>query len=59
MYMSLKYNNFFKLNLLQVFSVIHKYSLMCLPQTYLDISTSDSGSNLKVRGYVPVRLGHP
>ena len=55
----MKCNKFFKLNLLQVYNASHKYNLMYLPETYLDISNSDNGSNLNVLDYVPARLGHP
>lgn len=56
--MSLKCKYFFNLNLLEVYNVIHKHNLMCLAETYLGIFTSDDGSNLKVRGYVPVILSY-
>ena len=52
-------HNFVKLVLLKVFNSIHKFDIICLSETYLDLSILHNGSNLEIPGYNLVRSDHP
>ena len=50
-------HNFAKLSLLRAYASMHKFDIICLPETYFD-SSIDNGS-LKISGYYLIRSDHP
>ena len=46
-----------KLTLLAAYNVIHKYYVICIPETYLDSPVQDN--NLSINGYNLIRADHP
>ena len=56
---SITVQNFAKIHLLQADNTIHQYDMICLLESYLDVSVSSDNDNLKINGYQLVRPDHP
>ena len=48
-----------KVNLLQAFNVIHDFDMICLSESYLDLSASSDNDKLYIRDYKLLRADHP
>ena len=55
---SIAAHNFVKVSLLIAYNSIHKYDVICLPETYLDSSTVLGDDSLEIPGYNLVRCDH-
>ena len=55
---SIAAHNFVKVSLLIAYNSIHKYDVICLPETYLDSSTVLGDDSLEIPGYNLVRFDH-
>ena len=56
---SIAAHNFANLVLLKAFNSIHKFDIICLPETYLDSSILHNDSNSEIPGYNLVCSDHP
>ena len=56
---SITARNFAKVNLLQAYNAIHDFDMICMSQSYLDLSVSFDNDNLYVKDYKLVRADHP
>ena len=56
---SITAHSYEKISLLKVNLLIHKFDIVCLPETYLDLSAPLHDVNLKIQGYELVRSDHP
>ena len=56
---SITEHNFAKVNLLQAYNVIHDFDMICLSESYLDLSVSSDNDNCYIRDYKLVRADHP
>ena len=52
-------HNFVRLVLLKASNSIHKFDIICLSETYLDLNILSDDSNLEIPGYNLVRSDHP
>ena len=50
--------NFTKVFLLQVLSVTHDYDIICLPETFFDLSISNDDERINIKGYNLLRADH-
>ena len=48
-------HDFIKLSLLRAYISINKFDIICLSETYLDLSISSNDGKLEVPGYILVR----
>ena len=48
-----------KLSSLKAFIAVHKFDIICLPETYLDSSVAPDDGNLEISGYSLVRSDNP
>ena len=56
---SITEHNFAKVNLLQAYNAIHDFDMICLSESYLDLTVSSGNDNLYIRDYKSVRADHP
>ena len=56
---SITAHSYEKISLLKVNLLIHKFDIVCLSETYLDLSAPLHDVNLKIQGYEFVRSDHP
>ena len=56
---SISAHNFSKVSLLNAYTSLHSFEIICLSETYFDSSTLSHDSNLEVQGYDLIRAGHP
>ena len=56
---SLTAQNFEKVNLLEAYSIVNKFDIICLLESSLDSSIIAENNNLKVNGYKMWRADHP
>ena len=56
---SITAHNFAKIDLLQAYNTIYQYDMICLSESYLDVSVSSDTDNLNINGYKLVRADHP
>ena len=52
-------HNFSKVSLLQAISVSKNYNLICLSETFLDLSIDSSDERITIEGYNLLRADHP
>ena len=55
---SISVHNFIKLSLLRAYITIHKFDVVCLPETSLNTSISNDADSLEVPGYNLFRADH-
>ena len=48
-----------KVSKLQAFNLIHKFDILCMPETHLDSSVSKDGNGLSIEVYSIIRARHP
>ena len=53
------YNHFNICQLLKAYLAVHKFDIVCLPETYLNSSFPFDDDNLDIPGYIMVRTDHP
>ena len=51
--------NFSKVSLLNAYTSLHSFNIICLSETYLDSSILSHDPNLEVHGYDLIRADHP
>ena len=51
--------NYSKLAMLEAYNALHYYDLICISETFLNSSHSDSNHPLKLDGYNLIRADHP
>ena len=56
---SLTAHNFEKVNLLEAYSTVNKFDIICLSEFFLDSSILTENNNLKINGHKMVRADHP
>ena len=56
---SISAHNYTKLFLLKAYIAIHKFDIICLPETCLDFSTISEDNNLAISGYNLRRSDYP
>ena len=52
-------HSFTKVSLLQALSVRHDYDIICLLETFLDLSISNDDERINIKGYDLLRANHP
>ena len=52
-------HNFSKVSLLNAYTSLHSFDIICLSETYLDSSILSHNPNLEVQGYDLIRANHP
>ena len=55
---SITSHNFIKVSLLTAYNNIHKFDIICLPETYLNSETLSNNENLNIPGYNLIRADH-
>ena len=56
---SISAHNFSKVSLLNAYTSLHSFDIICLSETYLDSSILSHDPNLEVQGYDLIRADHP
>ena len=56
---SISAHNFSKVSLLNAYTSLHSFDIICLSETYLDSSILSHDPNLEVQGYDLIRANHP
>ena len=56
---SIPSHNFIKLSMLEAFTSIHKFDLICVSESFLDSSYSSNDPSLTLKGYKLARSDHP
>ena len=54
-----RFKNFNKVSLLNAYTSLHSFDIICLSETYLDSSILSHDLNLEVQGYDLIRADHP
>ena len=55
---SISAHGYSKLFLLKAYIIIHKFNIICLPETYLDSTIPNDDDKLKIPGYTLIRSDH-
>ena len=56
---SIPAHNFSKISFLSACNSLHKFDIICLPETYLDSSILPKDANLEKQGYIIIRADDP
>ena len=56
---SLTSHNFEKVGLLEAYSKINKFGIICVSESYLDSTFSSDSEDINIKGYKLVRANHP
>ena len=56
---SISAHGYSKLFLLKAYVILHKFDIICLPETYLDSIIPIDDNKLQIPGYTLIRSDHP
>ena len=56
---SLAAHNFEKVGLLEAFNTINKFDIICVSESYLDLTFSSDNEDINIKGFKLVRADHP